>query len=268
MRSLFDSRQFEAVAASIDLHNCGDKELACLALVSEEFIIQKRERKFQLPSSGTSTTKGKLTPCASSAEYSRLVSVCDRVHSKFSNDSVVNHLYASVLLQRGDKSDTDFIVELLMRAIKQAPYNWAAWKELACIERKLEDQDEKFLKQQELFSYYRIERLRYLKKFKAVLNEVADLGISDWSYLDEIEGSCLHDMRDFASSARAFERIRKRDPFHLSGMDEYSNCLFVLERESDLSQLASHVCLVPQYVYYILVVGNQSERDGDECDCR
>ena len=196
-----------------------------------------------------SGSKSKTAPASielSKAMHSRLVRSAEEIHSRFSNDSVICYLYAVILNQV--PSESTFVAELLVRAIKLAPFNWAAWVELARVPGSAVEAS---LASFELFHFYKLERQLYLKQHKAALDALRALNTMSWSYLYELEGRIHHELRDFQSATVAFEKITKNDKFYITGMDEYSNCLFVLERSADLSLLANHVCpfLFPHSCY-------------------
>jgi hypothetical protein len=242
IKSLFVAREYERLVESVDFDHCDDRDIISLAVLADLYAIQKRDNGVTLPQSGIQNQKGRATLPGSDRELSRLVATVERVHSRFSNDAILNYLLGLILRHRQDGGDTSYMVELWIRSIKQSPYNWSAWRELAVVEHPFSQDTESFLREQELYPFYRLERLFHLKKYKSILTEISSMGQMDWNYLDELEGACQHELRDFTAASMTFERIKKRDKFYIRGMDEYSNCLFVLERESDLSQLASHVC--------------------------
>ena len=242
LKPFFDRNEFERVifhGESLDLS--ADRDASSLLLLSHLLVFRKEQRGSDLPAVSGNSSRLQGSSAGNDSQYAFLRKTAESIHSRFSNDSVINYLYAVILRERPEKGDSSFICELLIRAIKQASFNWSAWRELAECDDPISDETENFLKKQDLYPFYRIEKLRRLKKFKQVLSEISKSALRDWSYLDAIEGTCYHELRIFPAAALAFERIRKRDPFHVEGMDEYSNCLFVLEREQDLAQLASHV---------------------------
>jgi hypothetical protein len=267
LKSMFDLNEFERVVSlgQTSDHE-GDRDIASLVLLSSLLIFQKEQRGADIQIVSASSSRQQGMPPNADYQYAFLRKLAENTHSRFSNDAVVNFIYAMVLRERPDKGDSSFICELLIRSIKQAPFNWASWHELGSCDEAITEENETFLKKQELYQFYRIEKLKRLKKFKHVISEVAKCPIREWSYLDGIEASCYHDLRNFPASAAAFERIRNRDLFDVEGMDEYSNCLFVLEREQDLSQLASHVCSVSFSCQLLhLVAEDKSKLRSDRC---
>ena len=238
LKCFFDGNEFERVIShTSEPWEISDRDTASIVLLSHLRVFQKNQKPGEGPPG-----KGRVAQGSTEGEYAYLRKMGELCHSRFSNDSVITFVYALILIEKLENDDTQFVRELLVRSIKQAPFNWAAWKELSALDDAFSQDDELFLKKQELFPFYKLEKLRRMRKFKQVLTDLSKLCLTGWSYLDELEGSCYHDMRDFTSAAIAFERIRSRDRYYVGGMDEYSNCLFVLERESDLSQLAQHVC--------------------------
>ena len=238
IKALFDINEFERVitVTNAQAENI-DREVTSLVLLSRLMMFNKNQRSIDVAGAMVSQS-------ATDGEYANLRKFGEIIHTRFSNDSVINYLYAMILKERPEPGDTRYIFELLIRAIKQAPFNWASWTELASMDDNTSDEVHAFLKSQDLYPFYRLEKLKRLRKFKQVIIEINKLGIKGWTYLDQLEGSCYHELRDFASAALSFEAITKRDKYSVNGMDEYSNCLFVLERESDLCQLASHVCFL------------------------
>lgn len=266
IKSLFVAREYERLVQCVDFDACEDRDILSLAILADLYTIQKYDIGAQLPQSGSQNQKGRPTLPDNERELSRLIETVEKIQSRFSNDGTINYLLALVLRHRQHKSDISYMVELWIRSIKQAPYNWSAWRELAMIEASVSPDNDAYLRQLELYPFYRLERLFYLKKYKSILSEISVMGKIEWNYLDELEGSCQHELRDFTAASVSFERIRKRDKFYIRGMDEYSNCLFVLERESDLSQLASHVCQIDLHSPCLLVASSESKLDGNQCN--
>jgi hypothetical protein len=240
LRQFFDKGDFERVIAEgVGVSEVSPCEVASLMMLSHFLVYQKEKRSLDF-SGSQSKPKGANHVIDTKYEYVKMIS--ENTHARYSNDPFVNYIYAIVLQERPDLGDGRYISELLVRAIKQGPYLWCAWSALAQRSDALDDETEALLVGQELFPYFKLERFRRQRKYKAVLSEITKLGINGWSYLDDLEGTSLYSLRKFEASASAFERIISRNKFDLNGMDEYSNVLFVLEREQDLSQLASHVC--------------------------
>ena len=239
VKSLFDQRQFERILSLVEPGTVSDRDLLSLYLLAAHYVLLKKKASSAGPGAVGHSSKTKSTTGSEEnlvAEQGRILREAEQIHSRFSNDSVICYLYA--LLVSHNPSEWSFASELLVRAIKLAPFNWAAWAELS---RQPGMSLESSLSSFELYPFYKLERQLWLKQPRSVLEDLRGFRKLSWSYLDELEGRCQHELRDFAAASVAFERIIKRDRLRLSGMDEYSNCLFVLEKSAELSQLASHV---------------------------
>jgi len=242
IKSQFDSHEYERIAYSVGEEVSGDKDIASLEILATHFVLQKKS--MSSTSSTSSVVNGKARQGKQAMDYlagekTRLLKLCECALERFSSDSILTYLRAVVLGTHATPSDSRFVAELLVRSIKLNKWNWAAWLELAQLDEAAAAAEEE-LSHFELFHFFKLEQLRALKKFPQLLRELAILKVRDWSYLDEMEGLSFHEIRDFPRAVECFERIKRKDRFHIGGMDVLSNCLFVLERADALSELAHH----------------------------
>ena len=247
VKSYFDANEFERVIDIIEPSSILEKEIASMWLLSGILCLQKSRQdstRFQF-TSASSTSKSKTSQAINkdnaSVDWARFEEHAASLHSKFSNDSIICFLYALLLRLRESSSPGGFdhVQDLLVTAIKLNQYNWAAWLELSCLSIPAHIDDQ--LKLMELYQYYSIEKST---REKSSLNEtLATLRnlrnqFPDWNYISVKLGTLLHDQREFKESATIFAASRNRDKFSIAGMDVYSNCLYVNEQLSDLSDLA------------------------------
>ena len=262
VKEMFERGEYERVAQLIEITGSSDRDCISLSLLSEHLSLQKKEFNNSAPHpSGTGSSKLKhVAPKGRSleADRTRLLTKAADAHSRYSNDSVINHIYAAVLLSMAGQSDDSFATEILVQAIKLCEFNWAAWMELATVSIPIPAELEDSLSGYELFPFYKLERLMHLRKYKSALSHLTSLKHDgEWSYIDEIEGACAHNLRDFDAAIVSFEKIVRRDKFHIGGMDLFSNCLFVKENTGQLFQLASQwVQVDPNALETCVIVGN------------
>jgi len=225
-----------------------DRDIASFWLLSVILCLQKSKNacsRYQLASSTSSSSKPKTSQSILrdnlTLDFSRFEERAASVHSKFSNDSIVCYLYAILLGHQNSSSaaGSNHIQELLLTSIKLNQYNWAAWLELSSLEVPAHVDDQ--LKLMELYRFYSIERsMREKSSLKNALATLVDLHkqYPDWTYISVQLGTVLHDVREFKQSASVFSDLCDRDKFSIAGMDVYSNCLYVNEQLSELSDLA------------------------------
>lgn len=224
-----------------------DKEVAAIWLLSGILSLQKSKQdltRFQF-TSGSSTSKSKTSQAISkdntSVDWARFEESAVSLHSKYSNDSIICFLYALLLRFResSGSGQSDHVQDLLVTAIKLNQYNWAAWLELSTIPLPSHVDDQ--LKLMELYQFYKIEKRIWEKSsLNETLVTLRNLHTQypDWTYVSVKLGTLLHDLRKFKESSTIFATSRNRDKFSITGMDVYSNCLYVNEQLTELSDLA------------------------------
>lgn len=225
-----------------------DKDTGCLWLLSAVLVLQKSKgtcSRYQFLSTMTSSSKPKASQSVLkdnvTIDFARCEEAAAAVHSKFSNDSIICYLYAVLMRLQGSASTigSENVRELLVTSIKLNQYNWAAWCELSTFPMSKIHDDQ--LKLMEFYQFYTIERcMREKSSLKQVLVTLQDIHrrYPKWTYISVQLGTVLHDLRQFKDSANIFSSIRTQDKFCISGMDVYSNCLYVNEELSSLSELA------------------------------
>ena len=213
IKSLFDEKEYERVLHMVEYSKCSDVDILSLCLLSEIFLLEKTSHK----------------------SSDSLLKNAEDVYSRFSNDGIINFLYAKLLLRAGGVFE--FGLEVLLKSIRLCSWNWEAWLELSRIVD--DDSAVQIYQQYECYKFYMYERMMYRGEYK----ELSFRLLSEhrgWCFKEELLGKCYHEMREFEKAVNVFASLAKNHPFRISGMDVYSNCLFVLERSETLSQLAHH----------------------------
>ena len=260
IKSLFDSREYDRIAYSVKPgDNQDDKEVLSLEVLASHLCLQKKVQSADGSSSLQTSKQKHVKPTVDylDGEKRRLCKLADSAHERYGNDSVLTYLRAVVYQMFGLCPDPTFVEELLVRSIKLNQWNWAAWLELAQLNSPNSTELEGSISNFELYRFFKLEQYRAQKQFSELLSGLRSLKLKDWSYLDELEGLCWHELRDFPKAVLSFDRIIKRDPYYIGGMDVLSNCFFVLERSTELSQLATHwLAANPNAVETNVIVGN------------
>lgn len=225
-KSLFDCSEFERLVDTFEVNDCSSVDIVSLCLLAEHLLIQKKE----------STTHDK----------SMLLKKAEVVYSRFSNDSIINYLYAMILRQCETMNCTDLVQDLLLRSVRLEPWNWAAWMELAALPLVVDNTGHP------LYPFYMLERLKNEKKHKAILRQLES---ATDKYSIQLRGYCYHELRQFTKAVAEFETLAKKDPYRLDGMDIYSNCLFVLEQEEQLTQLAQFWMKISPNAFETCIIG-------------
>lgn len=239
--------EFERILDEIWTDNIVEKDVACLWLLSGILTLQKTKHtnaRYQFASQ-SSSSKSKATPSISkdsaTIDWVRFDTDAASIHSKFSNDSIVSGLYAKLHQIRNSSNATEehHIRDLYVTAIKLNQYNWSAWLELSRLPMN-ESMDEQ-LKLMDLYPFYQIQQSMYWKSnLDDTLTKLESLNIRypNWGYIRIKLGTILHDLRQFKKSSAVFQLHRSQHRYSISGMDIYSNCLYVNEQLTDLSDLA------------------------------
>ena len=157
---------------------------------------------------------------------------------------------------------------VLMESIKQFPYNWSAWLDLAeCalqdsrVERDIEDTLQPTLSSNYMYHFF----CAHLQQEHQAHNLALQL-YEQWMdpalfggspYLLTQYGTCLYHLRQLSNAQQLFFELHCHMPYRLDAMDIYSNILYVQEDAVNLCQLAHTATQVDKYrAETCVIVGN------------
>ncbi|KAF8590891.1 cell division control protein 23 [Ramaria rubella] len=134
-------------------------------------------------------------------------------------------------------------LECLIRSINLYPWNWSAWLQLSAC---LEDQEEYVGIHKHLPAHVvtRIFAIRFMIELHSpgetdLKNIDSLLRLFPGSlYLMTQKALVYYHQRDFEAAEKAYDEIRKRDPYRIDDIDVFSNILYVMEKRTKLSKLA------------------------------
>lgn len=217
----------------IDFDRDDDRLLLCLGIYAE-YLVYKRNF------SDNEACMSDGTKAQSLSSLSLLAQHAEAVYSRFSNDSVVCYLYGIVMLSSAEGADQAFGVDLLFASIKFCEHNWASWAELSSRSGVSKRVDTDFT-QAQFYKFFKIEK--YLKsnqpqKALSLLLKVQS-SLPNWEYVLERVGIAHHNLRQFGDALNAFKTLASRNKFCVDSMDLYSNCLFLMEQQTELFELAT-----------------------------
>ncbi len=217
----------------VDFNRDDDRLLMCLGVYAE-YLVYKRNVD------GQEERMSDSTKIRCSTSWSLLSKDAEAVYSRFSNDSIVCYLYGIVMLCSDRSEDQAFGVDLLFASIKFCEHNWASWAELSCrpgVSKRVESE----LAQSQFYKFFKIEKyIRSNQPQKAiVLLQKLQAAFPSWDYVTERIGVVHHNMRQFGDAIKAFQEMSSRNKFCIDSMDLYSNCLFLMDQQTELFELAS-----------------------------
>lgn len=231
-KSLFDHHQWERSAALLEQRNVRGPKALFLQLYARYLIIERNaeEDYFQV----MKQAKGKRSHRA------RLVPLLRELTDP--TDPFLLFLKGIIFRKLGKRIEG---IDCFLRSLETFPYNWSAWQELStCLEGgQAELQDiaamlpDSFMTSFfcELFARSSAARLQSdeaLRQIDALLTMFPNA-----PYLLVCRGQALHLMQDLEASEAAYEAARTIDPYRLEGMADYSNSLFVQNKEEKLAHL-------------------------------
>ncbi|XP_022657473.1 cell division cycle protein 23 homolog isoform X2 [Varroa jacobsoni] len=160
-------------------------------------------------------------------------------------DGFLNYIRAKVLVHLRRKADAR---EVLLTSINQVPCNWLAWTML----HKFVDCKETLADISALLCRHWLKRLFLADVRCAVLPLAQDEDVTDVykEMLDIFKDSPyiltqmaikLQSQRQVCSAIQLFRQVRSLDPYRLQQLDVYSNLLYVVHHETELTYLA-HFC--------------------------
>lgn len=157
---------------------------------------------------------------------------------------------------------------VLMKSIRQFPFNWSAWLDLAeCalddreVERQIEEKLQPHLAGHFMYHFFCAHlQAEHQAHFEAlqIYERWMDPSLFGGSpYLLTQYGVMQYHLREFAPAKRMLEDLHNHMPYRLDSMDIYSNILYVQEDSVALSRLAHAAVQVDKYrAETCCIVGN------------
>ncbi|XP_050301809.1 cell division cycle protein 23 homolog [Anthonomus grandis grandis] len=189
------------------------------------------------------------------------------LYSELKNDFYENkldgyclYLYGVVLKKLDLKS---LAVDALIKAVQDEPMLWSAWFELGkltCIKKtdttaisnKLPDHWMKYF----FWAHAYLEQLNNDGALR-IYERFCDLGLQNSTYIMSQIALGHHNNRELDDAIEMFTKILVVDPYRLDNLDTYSNLLYVLERKTELANLAHKAVDIDKYrVETCCVIGN------------
>ncbi|KAI6243993.1 hypothetical protein M3Y99_00067700 [Aphelenchoides fujianensis] len=133
--------------------------------------------------------------------------------------------------------------QCLMQAVELEGRCWPAWNCLVSLvqEADLTELDQRLPEKTWHFNLFTAEtaaRLQMLKLAKDYFNDLRCSAFGDTPYMLSSTGAVNNSLQENRSAIECFDRVRKIDPFRIEHMNLYSDSLFILGEELELSQLA------------------------------
>jgi anaphase-promoting complex subunit 8 len=157
---------------------------------------------------------------------------------------------------------------VLMQSLRQFPYNWSAWLDLAAcalddrnVERDIEEELQPALAGHFMYHFFcahlQAEHQAHPEALQ-IYERWMDASLFGGSpYLLTQYAVVQYHLRQFAVAKRLLEDLHHHMPFRLDSMDVYSNILYVQEDSVALSQLAHTAVQVDKYrAETCCIVGN------------
>ncbi|XP_030755026.1 cell division cycle protein 23 homolog [Sitophilus oryzae] len=184
--------------------------------------------------------------------------------SEFKNDFYDNkldgyctYLYGIVLKKLDLKS---LAIDIFIKSIQQEPLIWGAWYELGKLineknvnpYNQLPDHWMKFF----FIAHTNLEQLNN-KEALDMYEHLYSIGLENSTYIMSQIALAHHNTRKLDEAIGMFKKILEFDPYRLDNLDIYSNLLYVLEKKTDLADLAHKVASTDKYrVETCCVIGN------------
>lgn len=277
-KSLFDSRQYRRCAAYLGRvqERCKSAENPAANFLRCFSTYLCTEKDLALDGSVSKTVDDR-----NSADLQRLRSELEKT-----DDPHCQYLLAAVLDKLDVPNKSSASRDLLVKSVRQFPWNWAAWKRLAQISSDPEDaktvvhdvcrdvgDDDKLMidglnnNQRSSVVIARQYMGLLFYAWACLENDGAEeardmygsiLGVLDTGiYFKGCLATCYYHLRLFDEAQELFEEIYDEDEYCLDGIDTYSNILYVKEDKMKLSMLAQRCVRVDKYcVETCCVVGN------------
>lgn len=153
-----------------------------------------------------------------------------------------------------------YALEILCEAIRNEPFFWGSWLELATLISDKEMLNDLSLPDcwiKDFFLAHTYLEIQMNELALEIYSRLMDIGFSKSTYVMSQIAIAYHNMRELDKAIAGFQEILKVDPYRLDNMDIYSNLLYVREMRVDLSNLAHTTCDIDKYrVETCCVIGN------------
>lgn len=153
-----------------------------------------------------------------------------------------------------------YALEILCEAIRNEPFFWGSWLELASLISDKEMLNDLSLPDcwiKDFFLAHTYLEIQMNELALEIYSKLMDIGFSKSTYVMSQIAIAYHNMRELDKAISGFQEILKVDPHRLDNMDIYSNLLYVREMRVELSNLAHTTCDIDKYrVETCCVIGN------------
>ena len=166
---------------------------------------------------------------------------------KSSGDGYLSYLLGLLFIRMKQHDEACFA---LSEAVRLAPLNWDAWRNLAELLTSKEMEHKLDLPDHWMKFFYRVHSFQRLEKNAECVSLVECLrtcGFDRTDFLNCEIASALLFMRQPDAALVYMMEVRERDPYRTESMDVLSNLLFVQELRVDLSHLARAMCSVNKF---------------------
>lgn len=231
-KNLFDHHQWERSAALLERHKVRGAKALFLKLYARYLLVERQaeEDYFQV----ARKTRGK------SVHRTDLLPLLRELLNP--SDTFLFFLKGIMFRKLGKRIEA---IDCFLRSLETFPYNWGAWQELcACLEGGRAELQEiaSMLPNSFMTSFFcelfarsaaaRLQSDEALRRIDSLLRMFPNS-----PYLLVSRGQTLHLMQELEASEAAYEAARAVDPHRLDGMADYSNSLFVQNKEEKLAHL-------------------------------
>ncbi|CAG9769755.1 unnamed protein product [Ceutorhynchus assimilis] len=247
-KSYFNLKEYDRCAHFI--RECNTPKARFLHYYARYFSIEKKKLD--------SMTDTNCPPDPTQNEA--LKSLCSDLKNGFYEnklDGYCSYLYGIVLKKLDLKS---LAIDVLMKAVQEEPILWSAWYELGKLigdKNKIcfNNLPEHWMKHFFLAHTY----LEQLNNDEAVqiYQKLYEMGFENSTYIMSQIALGHHNNRKLEEAIEMFKKILELDPYRLDNLDTYSNLLYVMEKKTELANLAHKVVEIDKYrVETCCVIGN------------
>ncbi|KAI8581599.1 hypothetical protein K450DRAFT_232089 [Umbelopsis ramanniana AG] len=245
-RALFEVRQFDN--AAFVLAQFTAPKLRFLRLYAKYLAGEKRKEEQSQDIMGPMDD--------SSADNTELTAIFDELDPLYENrelDAFCLYLYGVVLRKRKANQKA---TEVLLESVKEYPYFWSAWMELATMvdTRKMFQDlqavlDQTFPKHimKDLFLAHMALQLHQPADLFRSLMEPISASFPRSTYIKSQWATLRYDLLEYNEAEELFDELRNMNPYRLDDMDIFSNLLFVKDSKEKLSVLAHQSERIDKY---------------------
>lgn len=256
-RAYFECKEFDRCAHA--LRHCTDPHLQFLRLYAQYLSGDKKREEESEGILGTNDANvGNVSVPSVLKELGTLCDACD--------NAFLLYLYGVLLLKQ---KSINAGVKVLIRSLREFPYNWSCWSELIT---SLTSLDQAYSIIRELEQSFDESSMVMLRIAKVVINqeffqqsqelhdEIDSLIIMfpNFHFLKTQKALVSYHALEYQEAETTFDTIIAQDPYCLDDMDTYSNILYVMEKRAKLSfltQLAQSIdrfrpetcCIIANY---------------------